>query len=163
MMGMKNMAKICVPLCLLIYVILLTCPALGQDQSVSINITYPEDGSNVSHTEIIRGNVSANIPESQVVWIVVSTQVGGGQKYYPQNCPIDIQPNGNWSSTAWFGDKNESNNTNFTCFAILATEETQINFISYVKTGKSYDDTWPGIGKIPGKVCDRINVTRDQT
>lgn len=131
----------------------------GEEASPEAAITYPDDGATVEIREMVRGT-SQNIPERQVIWIVVYSQVAG--RYYPQNYPADVQANGDWSSLAFIGIKEDSGKKfKFDIIAVLADEKAQDTFNDYLIQAKD-KEKWEGLERLPegALIYDRITVTR---
>jgi len=122
-----------------------------------VNISYPSGGDRVIVQQVIRGT-SFNIPEDQVIWIVIYPQEV--VRYYPQDNPADIQANGDWTSSSYIGIAADAGKT-FDIIAVLANMEAQDVFNDYLEECKE-QQSWPGLERLPeGAVLyERINLIR---
>jgi len=122
-----------------------------------VKITSPHDGATVEISEMVRGS-SQNIPEGDVIWVVVYPHIVGN--YYPQNDPNDIQTNGDWASLVSIGIE-EDIGRKFDILAVLLDEAGQDAFSDYLVQAEG-KKTWPGLERLPEGtvICDRITVIR---
>ena len=122
-----------------------------------IEITYPHDNDTVEISETVEGT-SQNIPEGQVIWIVVYPHPV--DRYYPYNDPADIQVNGEWASLVVIGVEEDAG-MKFDIIAVLADESAQDTFDAYLKQAEATNN-WSGLDAIPSGavIYGRVTVTR---
>ena len=126
-------------------------------KAYEVEITYPYDGATVEIRETVRGT-SQKIPEGQAIWIMVYPHVIG--RYYPNNDPVGVQANGDWTSLTSIGIE-EDVNRKFDIIAVLVDKRAQDAFNAYLKQAKD-TQTWPGFERLPegATIYVRIIVTR---
>lgn len=79
----------------------LTKPKLLADERLSIS--WPPEGAQVVHREIVRGMVSD--PKAKV-WVVVRPMVGSDYWVQPH---VDVEKDGTWSVQVYIGESESSN------------------------------------------------------
>jgi hypothetical protein len=126
-------------------------------KAYEVKITYPYDDDTVEIREMVRGT-SQKIPEGQAIWIMVYPHVVG--RYYPQDNPVDVQANGDWTSLIYIGIE-EDVNRKFDIIAVLADKRAQDAFNAYFTKAKD-TNTWPGLERLleGATIYDRITVMR---
>lgn len=141
---------------LVFFIYIIPTPTKTPTLTSEIKITYPSNSSSVDMQETITGTAE-NIPEGQKLWILVYPLLA--YKFYPQNPNVNII-NGEWSMTIGIGAKDNGGET-FKIIAVLADQEANGEFTSYINTGIS-TGSWPGMGSIPegAKVVNEVTVTR---
>ena len=124
---------------------------------ITVKITYPSDGSEVEGEVTVRGT-SQNIPEGQVIWIVI--YVHEVRRYFPQDLPADVQANGDWESPVIIGIE-EDIGKRFDIIVVLVDQEAQDEFNEYLEKWKGKYPS-PGLERLPEGVViyERITVTR---
>jgi len=151
-----NIWKIVMCICLILLVANLVVFGLRYcGTTTEVGITYPYNNATVEIKEMVEGT-SQNIPEGQVIWIIVYPYLV--DRYYPYNEPADIQANGEWASLVGIGIKEDAGKKfKFDIIAVLANEEAQDEFNIYFTQA-----IWGGIEKLPkgALIYDRVTVTR---
>lgn len=122
-----------------------------------VTIVSPPEGAKVDQFVTIDGE-SQLLPANSVIWVVVYLPVTG--RYYPQNFPADVQANGEWSSTAYIGQQNESGLA-ADIIAVAADGSAQNVFNTYLIEAKDKND-FSGLEQLPKGVTiyDRVSVIR---
>lgn len=122
-----------------------------------VTITYPADLSEVEQSETIRGTVQG-LPEGHVIWVVVFVQEVG--RYYPQDRPVELEANGEWSLLAYIGVSFDIGKK-FDILAVVADTKAQSAFSAYLLNAKERNE-WSGLERLPegATIYDRVTVTR---
>jgi hypothetical protein len=122
-----------------------------------VTIVSPSEGAKVDQFVTIDGE-SQLLPANTVIWVVVYLPVTG--RYYPQNFPADVQANGEWSSTAYIGQQNESG-LDADIIAVVADGSAQNAFKTYLLEAKDKND-FSGLERLPkgATIYDRVSVVR---
>lgn len=122
-----------------------------------VKITDLSSGDRVNLEEVLRGT-SQNIPEEQVIWIVIYPREV--RRYYPQDYPVEIQAGGDWTSSVYIGIEADVGKT-FDIIAVLADQEAQDAFNDYLEECQE-EKSWPGLEVLPegAVIHERITVTR---
>lgn len=126
--------------------------------SPAVRIIYPVEGDRVEQTgEEVKGT-SQNIPSEKNIWVVIFIPKVG--RYYPQNNPIELQPNGNWASPTTFGVAGNKG-LKFDVLAVTVDKDARASFDEYLRRAKDRND-YPGWEQLPKgtTIYDRVTVIR---
>lgn len=122
----------------------------------SVRVTYPDDGGAVEQGEVVRGT-SRNVPAGQKIWVVIYIPRVG--RYYPQNNPAAVQPDGSWSSPTTFGGPgSKDKGLKFEVQALTADGAAQAAFQSYLRGARDKSD-YPGMEQPPEGATLQHSVT----
>jgi hypothetical protein len=122
--------------------------------ATTVKITYPDDKGMVEQGETVRGT-SQNIPAGQKIWVVIFIPKVG--RYYPQNNPATVQPDGNWNSLTSFGVPKDKG-LKFDVLAVTTDGNAQNAFRDYLKDARDKSD-FPGLEQLPAGATQQHNVT----
>src|SRR6266511_2569517 len=93
------------------------------------------------------------------IWVVVV--VRGIGKFYPQDGPVTIAADGDWTSLPVFFGDNRDAGRRFDALAVIATADAGGAFGRYLERGR-LTGRYPGITRLPAgaRVYDRVTVVR---
>lgn len=107
--------------------------------------------------EVIKGTSQA-LPAGTAIWVFVFIPHVG--RYYPQNNPVDMQVNGEWSSVAFIGQETDAG-MKADIVAVVADKSAQQAIFSYLQNARDTQN-FAGLERIPegALIYDRITVER---
>lgn len=127
-------------------------PKHGTD----VKITSPPDGGAVAQADIVRGT-SRNVPAGEKIWVVLF--IPRVARYYPQDNPAVVQPDGNWNSPAYFGLRTtDDSGVRFEVYAVTVNGAGQTAFQNYLKDASDKND-FAGLKQLPEGVTQQHSVT----
>jgi hypothetical protein len=130
--------------------------------SPSITITSPQKGSHVPIDVVVEGTASG-IPQDKQIWLLVVP--AGTAGYFPQNGPVVVSAEGNWTANADLGGKDSNDvGREFVLYTALVGQndrEAQDAFSNFFKHGKQTGSYLP-IDPLPKgiQLVSHITVVR---
>jgi hypothetical protein len=120
-------------------------------------ITYPRDNTEVSGYESVLGT-SSDIPAGSELWLIV--YLPSTHRYYPHSAPVNLEPNGDWSSPLYIGGPEDAGLTAHVMLYLVDTDAGQA--LRDYLTASEADQEWPGLDGLPAGAAqqDSVKVTR---
>jgi hypothetical protein len=124
-----------------------------------VNIISLKDGQHVpTNINVVHGT-SKYVPSGDEIWLAVIVE--GIARFYPQNGPVPVRPDGDWTSPpVIFGGKQDVGRK-FDLLAVLANRSAGEAFSRYLQNGQK-TKSFPGLVRLPAGAVeqDRITVVR---
>lgn len=147
-----NLTKLLIFLVVAILVITPLCTIAGAQMTAKI--VYPKSGGNVGPTEPMSGTATAPPSGQELRMALYIPSVG---KYYPQEEPIVVNPDGSWYYRCSIGSSGD-NGKQFQIIVVSADSNAQSAFDSYIANGKKTGD-YPGMAALPGGATNLASAT----
>jgi hypothetical protein len=109
--------------------------------------------------DTVRGT-SKNLSSGQEIWLVVV--VHGSGRLYPQEGPVPVQADGDWTSPSVFLGVKKDSGKKFDILAVLTTQEAGSAFARHLEEGYQTGN-YPGLQRLPAGAVeyDRVTVIRE--